>query len=373
MGEVNSVLHVGLGKCGSSALQRALSQRPEFVSSAGQRYAYVAVNRRGKLVSSDALINQAARSSYGYLASANAEHLAGLNKLKMVALSHGFDGILARGVRPILSNEGWTRQIELFKEGEILERLGLRPMVVIYVRPQVAWLNSAWWQWGAWSELDFEAWLRRQLPKVDWWSLITPWHQWVGRSNVQVRLLPDDILGDFFAIIESRAPKAERSNASLPGSVLRLLQRHRELRPSAHVSALEFVLERHLEPNQSDATPWVLNTEWMERIINRCRSGNESLLASLDPDSQKRMLEDARWWDATDFAQKCWQQPGTQPASADDVDSLAASALAAVQKLDGELRALRDENRRLRDEGIMARLWNDTSDSLRRFFGLNRS
>lgn len=352
---VNAILHLGFGKCGSSALQKVLSRTPDFVGKAGLRYSYAAITQTGRCLSGAELSRAAVRSPHGYVTSTNASFIAAFKPWKLRALRHDLDSMLSRSVLPIFSNEAWTRHIQLFRQHDLFDRLGLRPQVVVYVRPQVDWLNSAWWQWGAWSGLAFETWLERNIRGVDWWKLIEPWYGFVGRSNVKVRLLPDDIVLDFFSLLNAAPPKSTRNNTSLPGTVLRILQRHRDLRPHAHASALEFALGDHFAPGGADKTPWVIDPSHAEKAIRACRPGNERLLAALDESDREKMRLDQRWWDPAAYAHKPVERAGKLPPLAEQTDAVAANAFAVIQRLDSEIRALRDENLQLRHGGCWTR------------------
>src|SRR5262249_46899346 len=145
-----------------------------------------------------------------------------------------------------LSNEGWGNEYAEFAEQRLLERLDIDAEIVLYVRPQVAWCNSAWWQWGAWNRNTFARWLDKQLMRIQWETIRAGWQAVPGVRAVHVRLLPEDILADFCALVGLDPLPPAVINASLPEPVLRLFQRHRELRGGPHESALEFSIARHL-------------------------------------------------------------------------------------------------------------------------------
>jgi len=45
--------------------------------------------------------------------------------------------------------------------------------LIAFVRPQVKWINSAWWQWGAWdANNDFESWLETAIGACQWFNYL---------------------------------------------------------------------------------------------------------------------------------------------------------------------------------------------------------
>lgn len=333
------VLHVGMPKCGSSALQTALSAHPELRGAGASRACYVALHPRGELLAGEALRARAGDSALGYVVSARDEQLAALGTLALRGLAGALREV-ADDALLLLSNEGWGNHHAVFREGRLLERLGLEAEVVFYVRPQVGCCNSAWWQWGAWSGKPLPAWIDRHLPRMQWHAVAAAWREVPGVTRVRPRLLPEaGIVQDFCGLFGLEPPPDLRANASLPAPVLRLLQRHRALRPGPHDAAVEFALSRHLALEGSP--PWVLPPAQVERILDQCRAGNEALAAMLDAPDAQRMRDDPAWWSAAHWAGRQAEPWKPRPPDADESDALAAAAIAAIERLDAENRALR--------------------------------
>lgn len=338
----SAILHVGFGKCGSSALQTALSASPSLLDSKGRPVEYVALRPEGVLRRSD-LAKAARRSAFGYESSVAARALADCSdedlasKAQVLAELAGDD----EG-RVIISNEGWINQRSMFDETGLLPALGLECEVVVYARPPVEWINSAWWQWGAWTGATFGHWLNGTLGKVKWADLVEPWRNVPGIKKVTVRLLPRDVVSDFCGLAGVSPPTGVGANASLPGSVLRLYQRHSELRPGPHSSAIDFILARNLWQSEGK-TPWVIGPETVEQIIEATQNSNTALLDYLEPDSREIMRCDPRWWDAEAYRGYDAEPPGGQPADAESVDALAAEALQRIFELDKDNRRLRNQ------------------------------
>lgn len=330
------VLHVGMPKCGSSALQTALSARPDLPGDPAARYAVL--HASGNVFSGAQMAGRVAGAASGYSVSARAAQLDELGSIQFARIALQLEQ-LSRDARLVLSNEGWGNEYAAFSRERYLERLGITAEVVLYVRPQVGWCNSAWWQWGAWNEPQFNRWLRRQIERIQWGEVAAQWSRVPGVSHVRVRLLPQNIVADFCQTI-GVAPVAEvKANASLPGAVLRLFQRHKQLRGGPHDSAIEFAIGRHLRLADSP-TPWVLRGEHVALVLDSCRQGNLALLEYLDEPQREQMRLDAAWWEADHYSSRKIESWRPLPPDPLESDRLAAAALQALFELDGRYREL---------------------------------
>lgn len=327
-----------MSKCGSSALQQAMSFSPVIRKKDGGQFVYAALHSSGLLSHGDALAQQAKIMPQSYVSSATWKELSEMGLAKTLFLKTALARLCAPRKTVILSNEGWGGRFAVFQEGKILEKLDLNCHVVLYVRPQIEWLNSAWWQWGAWSEVPMQQWAikRRML----WHRLVEEWRNTPGVRKVTVRVLPRDIVADFSNVIGA-VPFGDGAlaNASLPGSVLRVFQRHRHLRPDEHSSTIEFVLSRHLSlPKRK--TPWVLPQKLVSTIISRCEESNRILLDYLEGDQKSLMQDNPAWWSADYYADRKVEPARAVKPVAEELDELAAASFKALLELDLQYRKL---------------------------------
>jgi hypothetical protein len=340
------LLHVGMPKCGSSALQTALSMQPEIDAGQASAARYVVVGSNQLVLQGEQLSLLAARAGSGYLVSARASDFAAADSAAMKAMRESLARAAADGRRVVLSNEGWGHEYEAFAHGRFLENLGIECDIVLYVRPQTAWCNAAWWQWGAWTGAPINRWVARQLERLRWSRVVEGWRSVGGVREVHVRLLPPNIVGDFHQFAGLAAPAEVVSNSGLPGSVLRVFQRHRELREGPHDSAIEFALGRHLQLQRA-VSPWVLRPEIVRQIIEACRESNLELLGQLAPEQRHAMQDDPAWWEVDHYAGREVESWKPRPAAAAELDQLAAAALAAIERLDERNRLLEFQIREL--------------------------
>ena len=108
--------------------------------------------------------------------------------------------------------------------------------VAYYVRPQHAWLESAWLQWGFRHEEPPDVWIRRQRPRIDYWETLQVVREAAPNLSFELRpfrrdlLEGDDVVRDFasaFLAVDDAMPEIgpERwTNRGLPLEAALLLR-----------------------------------------------------------------------------------------------------------------------------------------------------
>ncbi|WP_155999774.1 hypothetical protein [Thioalkalivibrio sulfidiphilus] len=303
----------------------------------------MALQTGGALFYGDGLRERADTSVHGYWTSHSASVIADLSEVqretvrkKLAVLAQSYNTV-------IMSNEGWGPHLQHFPNDGLFAELaedGFDITILAYVRPQVEWMNSAWWQWGAWTEAPLPRWVNSSRPKAQWASLMDAWagKPWV--KHVHVRLLTGDVIEDFMSYLGFNVQGGYRANYSLPGVVLRLFQRNRELRPGPHDSAIEFALGRQLHFDQGKS-PWVIGPKLAEQLLVFYREDNQKLMELLPVDQSETMRADPRWWSMEPYLERKVSPAEGKVIESDELERLAVAALEAIYRLDGEVRQLR--------------------------------
>lgn len=335
---MNVILHLGMPKCGSSALQTYLSG-PALQRDTGGRCTYVALHAQGKLLAGPDLMAYARASAYGYCSSHAASVISQYSASQKRSLRSQLQELGKQYETLIFSCEGWGPNAHRFARGCLFADKAFDVTVVGYVRPQMEWLNSAWWQWGAWGELSLGKWIERNRVKALWHTVMQAWaaQPWVRQA--QTRLLNGEVVQDFMSSLGYHIPAQPRANQSLPATVLRLFQRNRRLRPGVHDSAIEFVLARQLKM-EGGSTPWVLRQRMVSELLPFYRKDNERLLETLPAEQRQKMQGDARWWDAAHYLQRPVGRPVAGQIDAAALEKLTVAALEAVHRLDAQVRQM---------------------------------
>lgn len=331
------ILHIGAPKCGSTALQSAFSQHDAFASSGGEEFRYATIDGHGRFHTGVAVRRRAARSLSGGARSASASRIGAISDTAKAALAAHMNESRAQ-TSIILSNEGWMSKPDEFAALGLLNAAG--PVEVIaYVRPQIDYLNAAWWQWGAWAGVPFDDWMARHLEECRWGSLLDAWRRLPNTGAIIVRLLPADVVGDFFTLLACTPPEGRVANRSLPEEALRFMQANPQLRAGPHDSSMPFVLGRALP--DGGGTPWVLPLAFVAQVIKSFQADNRVLQSMLDPESQAHMEADARWWSSDAYAGKTLAPRQAQAVAAETSEALAVAFAKRLLELERELAALK--------------------------------
>lgn len=118
-----------------------------------------------------------------------------------------------------------------------------------------------------------------------------------------------------------------------------MFQKNRTLRKTPHSSSLEFVLAKHLQL-EGAKTPWVLNEQRVDSIIDEYQINNGQLLDVLDKNQKMLMLNNPAWWDCEYYSEREMQKPGPVELDLAETEEIAVSALKALFDLDTKHRML---------------------------------
>jgi hypothetical protein len=324
-------IHAGFGKCGSSSIQTFLSSQESFRCNNGDELVYAAL-LPDRIIYGETLVKLARRRSSGYIAS-----LPWVNQ--KISIDEYFELIgdqlleLLKNQHVILSNEFWEHEFRFWQKIDFFARHPIEVIFIFYIRPPVNWINSAWWQWGAWMESSFEQWLPTALHSVKYLQKIRKFYQLKWISRIRIRLLTPNLLTDFFKILEldnkiHQIPKKLMTNKSLPNGVLRLYQAHRQLRPSPYASNNDFILEKHLD--LAGKPDWVLTPKQVEYIIENTCQSHRVLLQLLDKDCRVAFKRDQRYWSAEAFKNMHSKSPSTIKATRTELEQIALAAINSV-------------------------------------------
>ncbi|MEM9797178.1 MAG: hypothetical protein AAF919_11855 [Pseudomonadota bacterium] len=232
-----AVLHIGAPKCGSSALQTALSERPNLRGQDGTRYRYTAFvpDLKGWRVVRGRTVTWSARiTPFGYGSWLDPKTAQG-----DIPFWARFTEEIAGtgGAVPILSNESWMSRSPVFAP-HISQPL----LAVGFLRPPLDWLNAAYWQWAVWGNSPFERWVRRR-PHYTPGQWLSGWADIPG-VTLRCSSASPDVMASFGRKVGIGNLTSEVQNASSPAALIGFLLRNRRYRPNVHAAAVEFVIQR---------------------------------------------------------------------------------------------------------------------------------
>ncbi len=316
MTEPRCILHIGAPKCGSSALQAALSAAPDHKDRSGQRYRYVGTGTvEGKIYPLyGGVVRRLGRSSeFGYSCWPN---LRGPNLLQSGrddpvwdALARVMQNATRQGHVPILSNEGWLGASAAFGAGFLAEP-GRRADVVAFVRPPLDWMNAAYWQWGVWTGYGFRDWLRLSGMRyalggqLAGWAALEPVTLHIGAMGQDVVAGFGQRFGLDLAVKGRGLGRAQAGgqavNAAASPAFIGLQLRHRRFRRDGHDSAVDFVLQRWCG-RYSTRKPWAILPEDIAALQAETAADVAALLDVCAPGDAQALLQDPRWLQAEPY------------------------------------------------------------------------
>lgn len=313
---------------------------PDFGQVTQGRCAYLALKDDGRVLSGETLLHQARLSPYGYAASVRANAVAAFDPQQMSKACASLYQLGEKHDWLVLSCEAWGPAAQHFANDGLFADPAFEIHLLAYVRPQIEWINSAWWQWGAWTHLKPRQWINRERKKALWYSLLRQWADKPWVKSLTVRLLDGDIVQDCMSHLGYQVSKQPRINQSLPAIVLRLFQRHPHLRPGPHASAIEFVLARHLNL-KTKKTPWIMDPVLTSELIDFFCEDNEKLAQMLSSQQREQLLSDPRWWQADYYQQRLIDKAFAERINVNELEQFAVAAIDTINNLELEVRELR--------------------------------
>jgi hypothetical protein len=289
-------LHVGASKCGSSALQSSLSQTPSLVHPDGRLFQYLCLRENGQILEGDVLKRKAMKSVFQYVASDRFKRLDQGEQLSILiekSLGKASGGI-------ILSSETWMDSSRYFGKFVMNNLRDTETEVLMFIRPPLDWINSAWWQWGAWWGQSFKEWLSGREQNVNWLAHFESWKHTQGIHKLHLHTTSEDVTKAFSQVTGMPLSKAPRANVTGDAALLRMMQRHPFLRRNAHQSWVEFFYARYA-PGPRDPAPWVVPMEFGANLLVRHRENQKRLLDLIDPKVAASIENDPRWWDISAY------------------------------------------------------------------------
>lgn len=212
IGPARLILHIGAGKCGSSAIQEFLAANAAELTADG-----VLVPGRHLTVEQE----QSGMHLQYFESGIGRPGFADEVSRRLIDLHHAVSAMGYRAV--VISAENLINPkgfVDLFTG--VTDLFDVR--IVAYVRRQDDFAISAWQQWQVKQHDDFWDYYRKARGRIDWYGQLEPFRRTYGRDHMIVRrffrdgLIDGDVVADFCDVIGVDVTSYLR-----PGSVNRSL------------------------------------------------------------------------------------------------------------------------------------------------------
>lgn len=297
------ILHLGADKCGSSSIQSYLSRQPRLRRSGSGDHVQYCCLREDGLLHGSRLRRMASSRPSSYV---NSRSLSQLNSLPLEVKQQIHRRLRRLNSDCLLSNEGWLRasrvQLSEFRNTIGADSNSFELEAFAFVRAPVTWLNSAWWQWGAWQQgVDFDSWLDGAIPSTMWARFVRRIQNLSFFTRLRVQPMRGDVVEQTCRLLNLDYNESSvRSNTSLPAAALALYQQFPQHRAGQHECRNDYVILHAIRssPYRYPGTPWVLTPEQIQRVLTKTRTSNQRLIGLMSSSWADCIAADARWWKA---------------------------------------------------------------------------
>ena len=190
------ILHAGMSKTGTSSIQRWLAEHGQLLRERGVQIVRVVQSSPDAPIRIVPSTDKKAKSTLvdGLRRTEDPEsRVATLKQILELV-----DAEAERSDLIVVSNEGYEAlfqdDVHQFRE-ELDVLAGAHDVrVAYYVRPQHAWLEAAWRQWGFRHPQRPSGWLRRQEPRLRYWRTLNRIREQAPRLSFEMRPFRSDLL-----------------------------------------------------------------------------------------------------------------------------------------------------------------------------------
>lgn len=255
--------------------------------------------------------SRASKSPFKYCSSADTSILTKDSDIVSRIASNKLNE-LSEGDIGLMSCEAWVNDLHSLAKLKFISELKDQCTFVILVRAPISWINSAYWQWGAWMSALQHDWIMRASKRARWVVKLRQIRELFPFARLKVipMVSGEDSVRAFFMELGlesalSKGLKIIRNNVSLPLDIIHLYHRFPELRPGPHTSRVDFYVAEAISKKTREllpGSPWGLTHEELVRIHNVLKPENEALATEfLDTENSQRIERDSKWSSVSDY------------------------------------------------------------------------
>jgi hypothetical protein len=291
------IVHIGAGKCGSSAIQEYLKLNAPALRARG------VLVPGGDLAPGDPVLGSQIAFFNQLLSDTEAAHIshqptrADATTIVMSRLSVLRDEMQRDRLHTmILSAENLSNEAafsHLLAHAKALFDIH----IVAYIRRQDEYLSSSWGQWYCKMYPNIDAYLTARMPQDgDWYTMLSPWLEDFGAQRMHVRrygrayLHNGDVVDDFFKLmqlpVDATDQKVGSINESNHESLIALAHRVQDCFTSVHDTTFYHVMNEALgETHRPPKTkPYLFDFPKRTEIMLAYAESNERVRATYFPE-----------------------------------------------------------------------------------------
>ena len=280
------ILHVGAPKCASSTIQAYLCDNHSLPNRSlfnkRKTYRYISIDSKGSLLTGEDLHSKFKKSQLGYISSHGFRKMP----ISLKAIFTKIKSNLGKNEIGVLSCEGWGREVRKLDFDDVFTSLGISVRIFFAVRAPIEWLNSGWWQWGAWTDAAVETWITNSIGSTDFATDIEAWQSVPGVEDVRVVEISENPLKKFKEYLGVSDDWKSQANVGSHPAILEFLLKNKErYGRSIHSPMIEFKLNRILQLDRTPL-PFVINPELRQKILERTVDASKRLKTHLNNSSE---------------------------------------------------------------------------------------
>lgn len=254
------IIHIGFGKCASSSIQNHLTKNAAFYEDT-YSYKYIGFDQENNLLKTDDIVKQHNFPPYFFTTNLSQENEHLKQQLNAISDCSDYLGIISNEG---LANPEWLNSTRL----KLLSELDLDITIFMVVRPFSDWLNSSWWQWGAFADVEVNEWLSKYSVQ-DYKKGLENWLRLPNVKDFHVVDINDDPLQKFASILKTETVENCIINRTSCSDMLRFLIKNKNIfGRTVHNPSIEFILNDELD-FEGVKPPFIITESMVKKILKQ--------------------------------------------------------------------------------------------------------
>lgn len=231
------LIHTGFAKCASSSIQSFLTLNPKFEID-GKTFRFLGFNQSDDLVDTQRIEQRGHYPPYFFQTNFSNDNFRLSKQLRSIKRCKADVGII--------SSEALSSWLTPDR-AVLLSALDIPIHLFVVVRPFSDWLNSAWWQWGAFTGHEVDRW----VSSIDIGAFPMSLSSWLSLPQISKCTLVDlndspvEKLADVLGL---KTAQSKKVNTGSSEELLRFLIKNKEvLGRAVHKPQIEFILNDELD------------------------------------------------------------------------------------------------------------------------------